>query len=99
MQVASKVSICASLNDPTTLSYSPGIDYMNGFRCNITGATSTVPIATSRVPRRCGADPDFKKPDAAPWNCTYGAKQPFYWFQNEQNNVRPTTNLFILHSN
>ena len=71
---------------------------MNGFRCNITGATSTVPIATSRVPRRCGADPDFKKPDAAPWNCTYGAKQPFYWFQNEQNNVRPpSTHLFVTH--
>ena len=98
MQVASKVSVCPSPTDSTTLSYPPGIDYMNGFRCNITGATSTVPIATSRVPRRCGADPDFKKPDAAPWNCTYGAKQPFYWFQNEQNNVRPpSTHLFFIH--
>ena len=63
-------------------------DYMNGFRCNITGSTSTVPLAKSQVPRRCGADPAFNKADAVPGNCTYGAKQPFYWFQTERNNVR-----------
>ena len=61
---------------------------MNGFKCNITGSTSDVPLAKPQVPRRCGADPDYGKPDAAPGNCTYGAKQPFYWFQNERNNVR-----------
>ena len=60
---------------------------MNGFRCNVTGATSDVPVAKPQVARRCGADPDFGKPDAAPGNCTYGAKQPFYWFQKEANNV------------
>ena len=60
---------------------------MNGFKCNITGSTSDVPLAKPQVPRRCGADPDYGKADAAPGNCTYGAKQPFYWFQKERNNV------------
>ncbi|KAI0775035.1 hypothetical protein BD413DRAFT_603061 [Trametes elegans] len=62
-------------------------NYMNGFKCNITGSTSDVPLAKSQVARRCGADPDNGKPDAAPGNCTYGAKQPFYWFQKERNNM------------
>ncbi|THH09276.1 hypothetical protein EW145_g2125 [Phellinidium pouzarii] len=61
--------------------------YMNAYRCVVNGATSTVPLATSRIPRRCGADPDFGKPNAAPWNCTYGAKQPMYWYQSERNNM------------
>ncbi|OBZ72040.1 Tubulin beta-2 chain [Grifola frondosa] len=62
-------------------------NYMNGFKCNITGSTSNVALAQPQVPRRCGADPDFGKPEASPGNCTYGAKQPFYWFQQEQNNM------------
>ena len=61
---------------------------MNGFQCNITNSVSDVPVAKSQVPRRCGADPDFGKQLPAPGNCTYGAKQPFYWFQAERNNVR-----------
>ena len=61
---------------------------MNTFKCNITGSTSDVALAKAQVPRRCGADPDFGKPEAVPGNCTYGAKQPFYWFQKERNNVR-----------
>ena len=64
-----------------------GADYMNGFKCNITGSTSNVALAKPQVPRRCGADPANGKPNAAPGNCTYGAKQPFYWFQTERNNV------------
>lgn len=60
---------------------------MNGFRCNITGSTSNVPLAKPKVPRRCGADPEFGRPNASPGNCTYGAQQPFYWFQKEANNV------------
>ena len=60
---------------------------MNGFQCTITNSTSTVGLATSKLARRCGADPDNGKPDAVPGNCTYGAKQPFYWLQTEQNNV------------
>ncbi|KAI0709939.1 hypothetical protein C8Q76DRAFT_85190 [Earliella scabrosa] len=62
-------------------------NYMNGFKCNVTGSTSDVALAKPQVPRRCGEDPDYGKPDAAPGNCTYGAKQPFYWFQAERNNM------------
>ena len=62
-------------------------DYMNGFRCKVTGATSDVALAAPQLPRRCGADPANGKMEAAPGNCTYGAKQPFYWFQTERNNV------------
>ncbi|KAI0663755.1 hypothetical protein C8Q70DRAFT_906931 [Cubamyces menziesii] len=60
--------------------------YMNGFKCEITGASSTVPLAKPKVARRCGADPDHGKPDPVPGNCTYGAKQPLYWLQKERNN-------------
>ena len=63
-------------------------DYMNGFKCNVTGSTSEVALAQPQIPRRCGADPDDGKADAVPGNCTYGAKQPFYWFQAEENTVR-----------
>ncbi|TFK35612.1 hypothetical protein BDQ12DRAFT_635058 [Crucibulum laeve] len=62
-------------------------NYMNGFKCNVTGSTSTVPVAKSQVPRRCGADTDNQKLQSAPGNCTYGAKQPFYWFNLERNNM------------
>ncbi|KAI0349734.1 hypothetical protein OH77DRAFT_1440262 [Trametes cingulata] len=62
-------------------------NYMTGFKCNVTGSTSNVPLAKPQLPRRCGADPANNKPDAAPGNCTYGAKQPFYWFQKERNNM------------
>ncbi|KAI0694646.1 hypothetical protein C8T65DRAFT_666395 [Cerioporus squamosus] len=62
-------------------------NYMNGFKCKVTNSTSNVALAKPKLPRRCGADPDYGKPDAAPGNCTYGAKQPFYWFQKEQNNM------------
>ena len=60
---------------------------MNGFQCNITGSVSEVALAEPQLPRRCGADPANGKQEAAPGNCTYGAKQPFYWFQAERNNV------------
>lgn len=66
---------------------------MNGFRCNITGSTSNVALATSQVARRCGADSDDGYPQATPGNCTYGAKQPLYWLQAERNNVRHTESL------
>lgn len=62
-------------------------NYMNGFKCNVTGSTSNVPLAKPKVARRCGADPDNKKLESVPANCTYGAKAPFYWFQTERNNV------------
>lgn len=63
-------------------------DYMTGFKCNVTGSSSNVPLAPPQVPRRCGADPEHNVMQATPGNCTYGAKQPFYWFQAERNNVR-----------
>jgi len=62
-------------------------NYMNGFRCNVTGATSTTPIAAAQIPRRCGADPDNGITNDTPGNCTFGAKQPFYWFNRERNNM------------
>ncbi|KAI0806134.1 hypothetical protein BC629DRAFT_1485399 [Irpex lacteus] len=62
-------------------------NYMNGFKCNITGATSNTPIAKPQLARRCGADPQNGKPEASPGNCTYGAKSPFYWLQAERNNM------------
>ncbi|TFY52325.1 hypothetical protein EVJ58_g10083 [Rhodofomes roseus] len=62
-------------------------NYMNGFRCNVTGATSDVALATPQVPRRCGADLDNGRVDASFSNCTWGAKQPFYWLQQERNNM------------
>ncbi|ETW82798.1 hypothetical protein HETIRDRAFT_382834, partial [Heterobasidion irregulare TC 32-1] len=62
-------------------------NYMNGFRCNITNSVSDVPLAKPQVPRRCGADPSFAKSLPVPGNCTFGAKQPFYWFQNDTNNM------------
>ena len=63
------------------------LDYMNGFRCQVTGSTSNTSLAPAKVPRRCSADPQRGVMNATPGNCTYGAKQPFYWFQWERNNV------------
>lgn len=63
-------------------------NYMNGFRCNVTGSVSSVPLAKPKIARRCGADPEAQKLQDVPGNCTYGAKQPFYWLQAERNNVR-----------
>ncbi|KAF8673948.1 hypothetical protein RHS04_07331 [Rhizoctonia solani] len=52
--------------------------YMNPFDCAVANATSTVPIPPPQVPRYCPVDKT---------NCTVGAKQPFYWLQNEGNNI------------
>ncbi|KAI9512042.1 hypothetical protein F5148DRAFT_1165821 [Russula earlei] len=60
--------------------------YMNGFQCNFANATSTTPLAKPQVARRCGAEPDKGLP-ARPENCTYGAKSPLFWLQNERNNM------------
>lgn len=57
--------------------------FMTGFKCKVTGATSAVPISTPQLARRCGADPTNGRTEATPSNCTYGAKQPFYWYQAE----------------
>ncbi|KAH9058370.1 hypothetical protein EDB87DRAFT_923260 [Lactarius vividus] len=60
--------------------------YMNGFQCNMEGAVSTTPLPPAQVARRCGDDPDLGHP-ANPANCTYGPKQPLYWYQKEGNNM------------
>ncbi|KAG5645302.1 hypothetical protein DXG03_006491 [Asterophora parasitica] len=63
-------------------------NYMNGFKCNVTGSSPQAPaLATPKVPRRCGADPENFKLQNVPGNCTYGAKQPFYWKNLERNNM------------
>ncbi|KAK0476449.1 hypothetical protein IW261DRAFT_423578 [Armillaria novae-zelandiae] len=62
-------------------------NYMNGFKCNITESTSTVALAKPQLPRRCGSDLANNKQFGFPANCTHGAKQPFYWFNQEQNNM------------
>ncbi|RSH79690.1 uncharacterized protein EHS24_009342 [Apiotrichum porosum] len=51
--------------------------YFNGFRCNVTGATGTVPLPTAQLARKCNVDKN---------NCTVGAKSPHYWWQKERNN-------------
>ncbi|KAF5375958.1 hypothetical protein D9615_008151 [Tricholomella constricta] len=63
-------------------------NYMNGFKCNVTGSTAqAAPLATPKVARRCGVDPINQKFQSVPGNCTYGAKQPFYWVNKERNNM------------
>jgi len=92
-QVEKRVRTCFFFLPPSlTYSFS---DYMNGFKCNVTGSTSTVSLATSKVARRCGADPANQKMQSVPGNCTYGAKTPFYWFNNERNNVRLLLRVFL----
>ncbi|KAF9443302.1 hypothetical protein P691DRAFT_738058 [Macrolepiota fuliginosa MF-IS2] len=61
--------------------------YMNGFRCDITGAKPDAPaLGQSQVARRCGLDPASGR-SGNPSNCTQGAKQPLYWLQKERNNM------------
>ncbi|KAH9948617.1 hypothetical protein B0H21DRAFT_231728 [Amylocystis lapponica] len=62
-------------------------NYMNGFRCQVTGASASTPIGKNMVARRCGADPNNGRPNADLGNCTVGPKQPFYWYQQERNNM------------
>jgi len=52
--------------------------YMNGFQCNVTGATSNTPIPQGKVPVRCADDSS---------KCIKGPKQPIYWDQAEGNNM------------
>ncbi|KAI0279745.1 hypothetical protein BGY98DRAFT_915518 [Russula aff. rugulosa BPL654] len=61
-------------------------NYMTAFQCNFANAVSTKTLATPNVPRRCGPE----QSNNFTWNysnCTYGAKQPFYWYQAERNNM------------
>ncbi|KAI0316452.1 hypothetical protein OF83DRAFT_1060339 [Amylostereum chailletii] len=59
--------------------------FMNGFQCNIDGATGSQPLPTPNVARRCGDDKYLNRA-ANTGNCTIGAKSPNYWYQAEGNN-------------
>ncbi|WWC61848.1 uncharacterized protein I303_104433 [Kwoniella dejecticola CBS 10117] len=54
-------------------------NYFLGYRCNITGATGVTPIPPPKTANKCNYPTDTS-------NCTVGAKQPHYWYQNERNN-------------
>ncbi len=55
--------------------------YMQGFKCKVTGATSTTPLAEAQPPAMC--DTDSSK-------CVQGAKQMIAWNQLTGNNVITT---------
>ena len=55
--------------------------YMQGFKCHVTGATSTTPLAKAQAPIMC--DTDSSK-------CVQGAKQMIVWNQLTGNNVVTT---------
>ena len=57
--------------------------FMQPFRCNVTGATSTVPVGKPSPPQYCAGD------DA---NCVKGPKQIMVWNQLEGNNFNMTAN-------
>jgi hypothetical protein len=52
--------------------------YQTPFKCNVTGATSTVPVAMPKPPVWCEEDQS---------KCVKGAKQMIYWNQAERNNI------------
>lgn len=52
--------------------------YHQAFRCNVTGATSTVAVAAPKAPEWCEDDAS---------KCVKGAKQMVYWQQLDGNNI------------
>jgi hypothetical protein len=54
--------------------------YMQGFKCNVTGATSTDVVAPAQAPTYCPVDAS---------TCVKGAKQMIAWHQADGNNVAP----------
>jgi hypothetical protein len=54
--------------------------YMQGFKCKVTGANSTTPVAPAVPPVYCADDAS---------KCVKGAKQMIVWHQLEGNNVFP----------
>ena len=50
--------------------------FMQAFKCRVTGATSTVPLATPKPAVYCRDDPS---------KCVKGAKQILVWNQKENN--------------
>lgn len=51
---------------------------MEGFKCEITGATSSIPLGTPKPPVWCEDDPS---------KCVTGPKQIMIWNQAEGNNI------------
>ena len=51
---------------------------MAGFKCKVTGSTSTTALAKPKPPVWCEGNPS---------NCTKGAKQFIAWHQAENNNI------------
>ncbi|KAB8230287.1 lignocellulolytic auxiliary activity family 14 protein [Aspergillus alliaceus] len=54
--------------------------YMQGFRCNVTGASSSKALAPAKAPIYCEGDSS---------KCVRGAKQMIAWNQKSGNNVEP----------
>lgn len=52
--------------------------YMQGFKCQVSGATSTTPVAKAQAPAQCEDDSS---------KCVAGAKQMIVWNQLTGNNV------------
>ena len=52
--------------------------YMEPIKCNVTGATSTTPVAPGKAPVWCEDDQS---------KCVKGAKQMLYWHQQDGNNI------------
>jgi hypothetical protein len=51
---------------------------LQGYRCNVTGATSIVPVASAQPPVYCRRDAD---------SCVFGGKQMIAWNQTTGENV------------
>jgi len=70
---------CEFSDSPTLrLSESNECRYMQGFKCNVTGATSTAPLAKAQAPVYCADDAS---------KCVTGAKQMIAWKQLTGDNV------------
>lgn len=52
--------------------------YMQGFKCTVTNATSTTPVAPAQAPVYCADDAS---------KCVKGAKQMIAWHQETGNNI------------
>jgi hypothetical protein len=60
--------------------------YMQGFKCMVTGATSTTPLGKAQPPAYC---------DGEPSKCVSGPKQMIVWNQMEGNNVVGVPDVFL----
>ncbi|KAG6811037.1 hypothetical protein H0H92_009268 [Tricholoma furcatifolium] len=75
-------SSCPVLNVSNARCGQPNM-YHQGFKCKVTGATSTAPVAAAKPPVWCEGDSS---------KCTQGAKQMIYWNQLDGNNIQVSGN-------